>query len=56
MRIKTVMNHNQNDGLLKMIRRTDPTGSKLILVVIRLYKSDRTTWFIFFGILGLQFR
>ena len=24
MRIKTVMNHNQNDGLLKMIRRTDP--------------------------------
>jgi hypothetical protein len=24
MRIKTVMDHNQNDGLLKMIRRTDP--------------------------------
>ena len=24
MRIKTVMNHNQNDGLLKMIKRTDP--------------------------------
>ena len=24
MRIKTVMNHNQNDGLLKMIRRTEP--------------------------------
>ena len=23
MRIETVMNHNQNDGLLKMIRRTD---------------------------------
>jgi len=24
MRIKTVMNHYQNDGLLKMIKRTDP--------------------------------
>ncbi len=24
MRIETAMNHNQNDGLLKMIRRTDP--------------------------------
>ena len=28
MRIKTVMNHNQNDGLLKMIKRTDPMISK----------------------------
>ena len=24
MRIETAMNYNQNDGLLKMIRRTDP--------------------------------
>ena len=30
MRIKTVMNHNQNDGLLKMITRTDPMIFKLV--------------------------
>ena len=32
---KTVMNHNQNDGLLKMIRRTDPMILKLIIIITK---------------------
>ena len=29
MRMKTVMNHSQGGGLLKMIRRTDPVTKNL---------------------------
>ena len=40
MRIKTVMNHNQNDGLLKMIKRTDP----MILLVALLCMVVQGAW------------
>ena len=42
MRIKTVMNHNQNDGLLKMIRRTDPLISTFPLKNLEVSKIVRT--------------
>lgn len=34
MRIETAMNHNQNDGLLKMIRRTDPVIPGILSLLV----------------------
>ena len=36
MRMKTVMNHSQDGGLLKMISRTDPVISGLALIFLNL--------------------